>query len=247
MSVPRSTIACVTTLVNSATVRHLLAHAQHAHLGALLVIRGEPGVGKDTLARLIHDTSIRRPYPFVHVNCGAQPVDRCAADLFGHEKGVSSLATRRLLGGFECANRGTIYLNEIEALPRTLVPDVVRVLRTGKVSRIGGSETIDTDVRVIASTAQSAPLLGPGGFRERLRDLDVVELFVPPLRQRPEEIPAFASFFLERLSQQYRRNAQLCPEVIAAFRTQSWPGNIRELEETIRRLVVNGGATAPTY
>src|SRR5258705_11698688 len=128
MSVPRSTTACVATLVNSATVRHLLAHAPHAHLGALLVIRGEPGVGKDTLARLIHATSIRGPYPFVHVNCGAQPGDRCAADLFGHEKGVSTLATRRLLGGFECANRGTIYLNEIRALPPTLVSDLRRVL-----------------------------------------------------------------------------------------------------------------------
>ena len=121
MSVPGATSDRGTTVLKSVSVLDLAATAQHADPEAPLLIRGEPGVGKDILARLIHAASARQPYPFIQVNCAAQPVDRCAADLFGHEKGASPLANRRRFGGFECANHGTIYLNEIGADRKSVV------------------------------------------------------------------------------------------------------------------------------
>ncbi len=193
----------IPNVLKTAQILDLVAIGQRAQPGVPLLVRGEPGAGKDTLARLIHAASPRQPYPFIKMNCAVQPSDRRRADLFGHEKGASPLAIRRWLGSFEFANHGTLYLDEIGAVPRDLVPKLLYVLRTGEVSRTGGREVIRVDVRVT-------------------------------------EIPLLASFFLGQFNRRYRRDVQLCPEVMAAFKARSWPGNIRELEEAVQQLVVGG-------
>jgi len=229
---------CVPTVLGTARFLDLAARGQPATPRVPLLIRGEPGVGKDMLARLIHTTSARRPYSFIKVNCAVQSVDRLETDLFGHEEEPSPVVTRRRLGSFEFANRGTIYLDEIGAVPRALLPKLVHALRTGEVSRTGGRETLRIDVRVIASTAHGVGTGGRDDLWKELHRLNVVEVCIPPLRQRTEEIPLFASFFLEQFNRRYRRDVQLCADVIATFKAHSWPGNIRELEEAVHRLVV---------
>ena len=231
---------CGPTVLETARVINLVAMGQRADPGVPLLIRGEPGVGKDVLARLIHAASARQPYAFIKVNCAFQSVDRCEVDLFGHESGASPLAVRRRLGSFEFANHGTIYLDEIGALPRPLLPKLLHVLRMGEVSRTGGREVILVDVRVIASTVQCAETGGLDDLWQELHRLNAVELCIPPLRQRTEEIPVFASFFLEEFKRRYRRDVQLCSDVIAMFRAHSWPGNIRELKEAVHRLAIAG-------
>jgi transcriptional regulator with GAF, ATPase, and Fis domain len=228
------------TVLATARILDLVVIGQSAAPGTLLLIRGEPGVGKDTLARLIHTTSVRRPYGFIKVNCAVHTGDRLEADLFGHEKGVSPVVTRRRLGSFEFANHGTIFLDEIGALPRALFPKLIHVLRTGELSRTGGRELIRVDVRAIGSTVEGMGARDRDDLWQELRRLYVVEISIPPLRQRREEIPAFASFFLERFNRRYRREAELCPEAMARFRAHSWPGNVRELEGAVHRLVVGG-------
>ena len=237
---------CVATVVRTARILDLVAIGQHADPRVPLLIRGEPGVGKDILARLIHADSPRRDHAFVKVNCAAQPADHHEADLFGHEKGALPLAIRRRLGSFEFANAGTLYLDAVGAVPHALVPKLLHVLSTGEVSRAGGRETIRVDVRLIASTTHSAAAPGDDDLWQGLHGLNAVEICIPPLRQRPEEIPAFASFFLEQLNRRYRRDVKLCPDVIAEFQAHPWPGNIRELGEAVHRLVV-GRATAPVH
>ena len=207
-----------------------------------LLIRGEAGVGKDTLARLIHAASARNLFPFIKVNCVLEAADRCEADLFGLERGTSPLGVRRRIGSFEFANHGTIYLDRLETLPRALVPRLLQVLRMGEVARTGTGEITRVDVRVIASTVERAALGSDGLCQEFLR-LGAIEISIPPLRQRRDEIPAFASFFLEQLNCRYRRRVELCPDVITTFIAHSWPGNLRELEEAVRRLVVTGPST----
>src|SRR2546421_3758914 len=246
MSAGDATIECAPTVLKTARVLDLVAAGQRADPRVPLLIRGERGTGKDILARLIHAASARQPHSFVKVNCAAQPADRSEADLFGHERGASPLASRRRPGSFEFANHGTIYLDEIGALPRALIPKLLHVLRTGEVSRTGGRELLPIDVRVIASTVQSADIGRHEYLWKELQALNMVEVCVPPLRQRTEEIPVFASFFLEQFNRRYRRDVQLCADALTALIARSWPVNIRELEEAVHRFVV-GGAPSPTH
>lgn len=228
------------TVVRTVTVRDLEATARAASPEVPLLISGEAGVGKDTLARLIHAGSTRRSYAFIKVACSAPSSDDHEADLFGQEQGASIAAPRRRLGSFEFANRGTLYLDEIEALPNCLAPKLFRALHTGEVSRCGGQGIVRVHVRCLASTTvrRGTSTRVAEDLRHALKCLNAVEISIPPLRQRPQEIPAFASFFLERMNRWYRRQVQLCPEVIEEFRERAWPGNLRELEEAVRRLVV---------
>ena len=247
MSALGATTDSVVALLKTATILDLVAIGQRADPGVPLLIRGEAGVGKDILARLIHVASTGRPSSFIKVNCGARPVERCDADLFGHEKGADPLATRRRLGGFEFANHGTIYLDQIEALPRPLVPKLFHVLRMGEVSRAGGREVIRVDSRVIASTVESTRAGGDNDFWWlELQRLNVIEICIPPLRQRTQEIPLFASYFLEAFNRRYGRNVQLRSDVMTTFRARAWPRNLLELEETVHRLVT-GGVMAPAH
>jgi two-component system, NtrC family, response regulator AtoC len=212
-----------------------------------VLIRGESGVGKDLVARAIHAASARRAAPFVKVNCAAVPQGLLESEFFGHEKGAFTGAHRRKPGQFEYANRGTIYLDEIAELPMGLQAKLLHVLQDFRFSRVGGHGLIDVDARVIAATNRNLEeAMRRGEFREDLYyRLNVVEIQVPPLRERREEIPMLAAWFLAKFNAQYGRKKELLPETIARLKQHSWSGNVRELENAIRRLVVltNGEQT----
>src|SRR5881296_1995904 len=205
-----------------------------------VLIRGESGVGKDLVARAVHAASIRRHGPFVKVNCAAIPQGLLESELFGHEKGAFTGAHRRKPGQFEYANKGTIYLDEIAELPLALQAKLLHVLQDFRFSRVGGNGLLDVDARVVAATNRDLEeAMTRGEFREDLYyRLNVVEIRVPPLRERREEIPELASRFLARFNAQYGRQKQLSPETLARLTGHTWPGNVRELENVIRRLVV---------
>jgi two-component system response regulator AtoC len=205
-----------------------------------VLIRGESGVGKDLIARAVHRASTRRDGPFVKVNCAAIPQDLLESQLFGHEKGAFTGAHRRKFGQFEYANKGTLFLDEIAELPLALQAKLLHVLQDFRFSRVGGHGVIDVDARVIAATNRDLETaMGRGLFREDLYyRLNVVEIRVPPLRERRDEIPALAAYFLAKFNAQYGRKKQLSPETIARLQQYPWSGNVRELENAVRRLVV---------
>ena len=211
-----------------------------ADTDATVLISGESGVGKDLVARAIHARSLRRGGPFVKVNCAAIPSELIESEFFGHEKGAFTGAYRRKPGQFEHAHKGTIYLDEIGELPRALQAKLLHVLQDFRFSRVGGSEWVDVDSRVIAATNRNLEeAVARGEFREDLYyRVNVVEIRVPPLRERREEIPALASWFLEKFNSQYGRQRQLSPETMTHLQRHSWAGNVRELENIVRRLVV---------
>jgi two-component system response regulator AtoC len=205
-----------------------------------VLIRGESGVGKDLIARAVHAASTRRDRAFVKVNCAAIPHDLLESEFFGHEKGAFTGAHRTKPGQFEYANKGTIYLDEIGELPLPLQAKLLHVLQDFRFSRVGGHGLIRVDARVIAATNRNLEdAMRRGEFREDLYyRLNVVEIRVPPLRERREEIPILASWFLAKFNTQYGRQKELPPETLSRLREYPWSGNIRELENAIRRLVV---------
>src|SRR5205809_1115467 len=211
-----------------------------ADTNATVLIRGESGVGKDLVARAIHAASPRRNGPFVKVNCAAIPAGLLESEFFGHEQGAFTGAHRRKPGQFEYANKGTIYLDEIAELPLALQAKLLHVLQDFRFSRVGGQGSIDVDTHVIAATNWDLEYaMTRGEFREDLYyRLDVVEIRIPPLRERKEEIPRLASWLLSRFNVQYGRKKELSPETMARLTEYSWPGNVRELENVIRRMVV---------
>jgi len=205
-----------------------------------VLIRGESGVGKDLIARAVHSASTRREGPFVKVNCAAIPQELLESELFGHEKGAFTGAHRRKPGQFEYANKGTMYLDEIAELPLALQAKLLHVLQDFRFSRVGGNAMIAVDVQVIAATNRDLEeALRRGEFREDLYyRLNVVEIRVPPLRERRDEIPTLAAYFLAKFNAQYGRQRELTPETLARLQEYPWLGNVRELENTIRRVVV---------
>jgi two-component system, NtrC family, response regulator AtoC len=211
-----------------------------ADTNTTVLIRGESGVGKDLVARAVHAASIRRDGPFVKVNCAAIPQGLLESELFGHEKGAFTGAHRRKPGQFEYSNKGTIYLDEIAELPLSLQAKLLHVLQDFRFARVGGHGMIEADARVIAATNRDLEAaMVRGEFREDLYyRLNVVEIRVPPLRERREEIPILASYFLAKFNPQYGRQKQLTPEMLVRLQEYPWPGNVRELENAIRRLVV---------
>src|SRR5712692_5249759 len=218
-----------------------------ADTDAAVLIRGETGVGKDLVARAIHAASKRCDGPFIKVNCAAIPPGLLESELFGHEKGAFTGAHRRKPGQFEYANKGTIFLDEIADLPLALQAKLLHVLQDLRFSRVGGHGMIDADIRVVAATNRDLELaLARGEFREDLYyRLNVVEIRIPPLRDRKTEIPILAERFLAKFNQQYGRNKQLSPQTTARLVEYSWGGNVRELENIIRRMVVlNDGEQA---
>jgi two-component system, NtrC family, response regulator AtoC len=211
-----------------------------ADTDATVLIRGESGVGKDLIARAVHAESPRRAGPFVKVNCAAIPQGLLESELFGHEKGAFTGAHRRKPGQFEYANKGTIYLDEIGELLLPLQAKLLHVLQDFRFSRLGGHGVVHVDVRVIAATNRDLEAaLKRGEFREDLYyRLNVVEIRVPPLRERRDEIPMLARWFLAKFNAQYGRRKELRPETLARLRECPWSGNVRELENVIRRLVL---------
>src|SRR5437899_1286925 len=210
-----------------------------ADTDATVLIRGESGVGKDLVARAIHAASGRCAGPFMKVNCAAIPAELLESELFGHEKGAFTGAHRRKPGQFEFANKGTIYLDEIAEMPLALQAKLLQVLQDFTFWRVGGGP-IHVDARVIAATNRDLEdAMSRGEFREDLYyRLSVMEIRVPPLRERREEIPGLATRFLDKFNAQYGRQKELFPETMARLMDYSWPGNVRELENVIRRLVV---------
>jgi two-component system, NtrC family, response regulator AtoC len=211
-----------------------------ADTDATVLIRGESGVGKDLVARAVHAASVRHRGPFIKVNCAAIPHGLLESELFGHEKGAFTGAHRLKPGQFEYANKGTIYLDEIAELPLALQAKLLHVLQDFRFSRVGGHELLEVDMRVIAATNRNLEeAMACREFREDLYyRLNVVEIRVPPLRERRDEIPALAARFLARFNAQYGRQKELMPETLARLTEYTWSGNVRELENVMRRLVV---------
>src|SRR6266850_1417031 len=194
---------------------------------AAVLLRGESGVGKDLVARAIHAASKRSDGPFIKVNCAAIPHGLLESELFGHEKGAFTGAHRRRPGHFEYANKGTIYLDEIGELPMSLQAKVLHVLQDLTFSRVGGEGMIEVDVRIIAATNRDLEqAIAHREFREDLYyRLNVVEICIPPLRERTEEILPVARRFLDLFNKQYGRSRELTPEIERCLLAYRWPGN----------------------
>jgi transcriptional regulator with GAF, ATPase, and Fis domain len=219
-----------------------------ADCSATVLIRGESGVGKDLVARAIVSASRRPDQPFVKVNCAALPAELLESELFGHERGAFTGAYQRKLGKFEFAQHGTLFLDEIGELPLPLQAKLLHVLQDREFFRIGGRELVQADTRIVASTNRDLEAaLRAGQFREDLYyRLNVVELHVPPLRERVDEIPALVAHFLAKFSAQGGRRVEISPATLDLFTRYHWPGNVRELENLVRRLVMLGHV-APVY
>jgi DNA-binding NtrC family response regulator len=216
-----------------------LEQARHAACSnATVLIEAESGTGKELLARMIHFESRRSSGPFIAVNCAALPESLLESELFGFEKGAFTGATAAKPGKFELANGGTLLLDEIGEMAPILQAKLLRVLQEKEVDRIGGKEPVEIDVRVIATTNRDLCLLvREGDFREDLfYRLNVVRLTIPPLRQRPEDIPLLVDFFCKRYGKASGQSeASISPEALRRLSRHNWPGNVRELENTIQR------------
>jgi len=212
-----------------------------ANTDSTALIQGESGTGKELIARAIHFNSHRKNKPFVVANCSAYSQNLLESELFGHEKGSFTGAIRRKIGRFEMANGGTIFLDEIgEVSPPTQIL-LLRVLQDHRFERVGGEETLEVDVRVIAATNKNlTEEMKNGTFREDLYyRLNVIPIFVPPLRERRDDIPLLASHFLQRFSQERKKKViSFSPEVMEIILAHSWPGNVRELENIIDHAII---------
>ncbi len=212
-----------------------------ADTNATILLQGESGTGKEMVARAIHYISDRRDKPFLKVNCASLPGDLLESELFGHEKGSFTGAHRRKPGKFELAHRGTFLLDEIGEMPLGLQAKLLHVLQDGQFFRVGGSEVITSDARLIAATNKNlASVMATGLFREDLYyRLNVVAISIPPLRERREEIPVLVEYFMGRFCRQYNRDAlKISGATMRLLQDYSWPGNVRELENMIKRAVV---------
>ncbi len=206
-----------------------------------VLIRGESGVGKELVARAIHDRSPRRSQPFVKVNCAALPDELLESELFGHEKGSFTGASALRIGKFEHAHNGTLMLDEIGEMRPALQGKLLHVLQDGEFSRLGSNKSIAADVRVIAATNRNLEeMMARSDFREDLYyRIRVMEIVVPPLRERTAEIPGLLEFFIDKYAKRYNRpRPTLSPKLLDALRRHNWPGNIRELENVVKRFVI---------
>jgi len=212
-----------------------------APTSATVLITGESGVGKELVARAIHRNSKRKDETFVQVNCAAIPDELIESELFGHEKGSFTGATEKQIGKFELAHKGTIFLDEVGDMSVKTQAKVLRVLQEGEVERIGSQKTIQVDVRVIAATNKKLEqLIEKGEFREDLYfRLSVIPIEVPPLRERPEDVPPLVEHFVRQFCQENNfRQKRLSAEAMEALRRHSWRGNVRELRNAIERLLI---------
>jgi two-component system response regulator AtoC len=206
-----------------------------------VLIRGESGVGKELVARAIHQRSSRKDRPFVKVNCAALPAELLESELFGHEKGAFTGAATTRIGKFEQADTGTIFLDEIGEMKAALQAKLLHVLQDAQFTKLGSNKSINVDVRVVAATNRDLEMMMiHGEFREDLYyRLKVIEVTVPPLRERRNEISHLTGFFIDRYARRYNRPVRQLSETLAGlFQTYEWPGNIRELENMIKRIVI---------
>ncbi len=212
-----------------------------ARTDANILLQSETGTGKELLSRTIHEHSLRRDGPFVPIDCAALPETLLESELFGHEKGAFTGADRPRRGLLEQAHAGTLFLDEVGELPPPLQAKLLRTLQERELRRVGGDRTIPVDIRIIAATGRDLRAeIARNGFREDLYyRLNVITIPLPPLRDRPGDIPLLTHHFLRQFSRQYLRPAKwLTPDVLAHFVTYSWPGNIRELQNVIQHAVL---------
>jgi len=216
---------------------------QVADTDITVLIQGESGTGKELVAKAICSLSVRRDQPFLKVNCAALPEPLLESEMFGYEKGAFTGADSRKPGKFELADGGTIFLDEISEMAPPLQAKLLQVLQDKRFCHLGGKEDIQVDVRVIAATNQDlVKAVAEGRFREDLfYRLNVVNIRVPPLRERKEEIPVLVEYFLSRHAQEFKRKApRLSQGLLELFQRYDWPGNVRELENVIKKVVILG-------
>jgi formate hydrogenlyase transcriptional activator len=208
---------------------------------AVVLVQGETGTGKELVARRVHELSSRRHKPFVKLNCAAIPSGLLESELFGHERGAFTGAIGQKLGRSEVAHGGTLFLDEVGEIPLELQPKLLRVLQEQEFERLGSSRTIKVDVRVVAATNRDlVQMVQEQSFRDDLYyRLNVFPIHLPPLRERPEDIPALVRYFVDRFAQRMKRQIDvIAHEALEAMQQCAWPGNIRELANVIERAVI---------
>jgi formate hydrogenlyase transcriptional activator len=226
----------------SAALRRVLKQVETvAPTDSTVLIGGETGTGKELIARALHDLSPRRERTFVKLNCAAIPTGLLESELFGHEKGAFTGAISQKVGRFELAHRGTLFLDEVGDIPPELQPKLLRVLQEQEFERLGSTRTIRVDVRLVAATNRDlARMVADGRFRNDLYyRLNVFPLALPPLRERPEDIPRLVRHFTQRFARRMGRPIETIPSaVMEALMRYPWPGNVRELQNVIERAVI---------
>ncbi len=212
-----------------------------AHTTSNVIIYGESGTGKELVARAIHEGGVRRSAPFVAVNCGAIPTELMESEFFGHEKGAFTGATKRRLGKFEFADGGTLFLDEVATLPQPLQVTLLRAIQEKRIERVGSNVSIEVDVRIIAATnVDLKEEVAKGRFRQDLYyRLNVVPIYLPPLRERRDDIPLLIQHFLRKFNRAFNRSIKgISPDALEVLMGYHWPGNVRELENLMERMVV---------
>src|SRR6266478_5656809 len=219
----------------------MAAVGRAAPTNATVLIQGESGVGKELVARTIHRNSLRSRERFIQVNCAAIPEELIESELFGHEKGSFTGATEKQVGKFEQADRGTIFLDEVGDMSAKTQAKVLRVLQEGEVERLGSARTVKVDVRVIAATNKNLEEeIERGHFREDLYfRLAVIPIHVPPLRERPDDVPPLVQHYMDYFSRENNtRPRRISPAAMEALQKYRWKGNIRELRNTVERMII---------
>ena len=237
---------------DSAALRRVLKEVETvAPTGSTVLIRGETGTGKELVARALHERSPRQSRSFIKLNCAAIPTGLLESELFGHEKGAFTGAISQKIGRFELAHQGTLFLDEVGDIPPELQPKLLRVLQEQEFERLGGTKTIKVDVRLLAATHRDlAKMVADGRFRQDLYyRLNVFPLVLPPLRERPDDIPRLVRHFTQQFARRMGRRIETIPSaVMEALVRYSWPGNVRELQNVIERAVILSaglGTTSP--
>jgi PAS domain S-box-containing protein len=233
-------------VVQSGAMRDVLQLAKRlAELDSTVLITGESGVGKGVIAQLLHENGARKEGPFIQVNCGAIPENLIESELFGYEKGAfTGSSAEGKHGLFESAARGSIFLDEISELPLNLQVKMLQVIQEKSITRVGGVHPLPVDVRIISATNRDLlGLVRSGQFREDLYyRLNVVPIYVPPLRERPEDVTPLIAYFLNRFNIQMNDHKELTHDALAILTTYNWPGNVRELQNIIERLMITTSA-----
>src|SRR5579862_5006899 len=217
-----------------------------ADQNVIVLITGESGTGKELVARAIYQHGTRAKAPFLAINCAAIPENLLESELFGHEKGAFTSADRRRIGKFEQCDGGTIFLDEIGDMPLATQGKILRLLQDQKFERVGGNETIQTDVRVIAATNRDLKAFSEQGkFRPDLYyRLNVFTIRLPPLRERGDDLPMLINYYLRRFSRDLGKDVrEVAPETIARFRSYSWPGNVRQFQSVIKQALLRSTGT----